>query len=70
MIIGTENGVDQLPELQPGYIHANYEDHYVRQWNPDGTTDFSKPITELRRFYPFSSVGLNLGIQYKLVKRK
>ncbi len=68
VVIGTENGVDQLPELEPGYIHANYVDDYVRQWNPDGSTDFSKPITELRRFYPFSSVGLNLGIQYKLVK--
>ncbi len=70
VIIGTENGVDQLPELEPGRIHANYVDNYIHQWNPNGSTDFSKPITELRRFYPFSSVGLNLGIQYKLVKNK
>jgi len=70
VVIGTENGVDQLPELEPGYIHANYKDNYVRQWNPDGSTDFSKPITELRRYSPFSSVGLNLGIQYKLIKSR
>lgn len=65
-----KNGENILNEQPPGYIQSNYVDHYVRHWDPSGSTDYSKPLTELRRFYPFSSVGLNLGIQYKLMMKK
>lgn len=66
----TQNGESTLDELKPGEIQTNYVDNYIQQWNPDGTTDFSEPLTVLRRFHPFSSVGINLGIQYKLIKEK
>ncbi len=66
----TSDGVNTLNELQPGEIQTNFVDNDIREWNPDGTTDFSKPLTALRIFYPFSSVGINLGVQYKLIKEK
>jgi len=69
LVVSTRNGEDRLPELELGYIHSNYVDNYIHEWNPSGGTDFSEPLIDLRRFHPFSSIGLNLGFQYKLVKK-
>jgi len=68
LVVSTRNGEDRLPELELGYIHSNYVDNFVHKWNPNGGTDFSEPLTDLRRFHPFSSIGLNVGIKYKLIK--
>ena len=66
LVASESNGKDSLHEFLPGQIHTNYVDRYVHEWNPNGSTDYAEPTTELRRFYPFSSLGLNLGVQYKL----
>ena len=69
LVKSERNGEDRLPELQPGMIHTNYVDNYIKDWSSGGT-DFSEPLTELRWFYPFSSIGLNIGIHYKFISKK
>lgn len=61
------NGEDRLSDLQPGEIHVNYVNSYIRQ-NTSGGIDLSEPLTSLKRMYPFSSAGINFGLSYKLRK--
>lgn len=58
-----ENGENILPSLTVNATTVIYKSEYVR--NPNDPVDLSKPTIANRRYYPFSSLGLNLGIAYK-----
>lgn len=57
-----KNGVNLLDELSTNSRQAIYKRNYV--YDPNAPVDQSKPYTGLRNPFPFSSIGINIGILY------
>ena len=66
LFVSTTNGENRLDEIEPRRIHTNY----VTSYKSDALAfnDPLKPEVQLIQFYPFSSIGLNLGLSYKIIK--
>ncbi len=60
------NGVDMLSNLTPSQNQTNYIDSYTTTNNSSSAT--WSPRQQLRQYYPFSSIGLNIGLHLKFGK--
>jgi hypothetical protein len=58
------NGKDMVSALSVSEKSTVFKDSYVL--DPSVKQDPSKPYTDSRVPFPFSSIGLNLGIKYKI----
>jgi len=56
----TINGVDQLPGMTTKATETKFVDHYSHQ-SPAPNTD-DQPYETTKDYFPFSSIGLNIGI--------
>jgi hypothetical protein len=54
------DGVDELPTMDVNEKEWTFSDKVESSDNSDS----SKPATELKNYFPFSSIGLNIGIHY------
>jgi hypothetical protein len=64
-IVGLENNND-VPNLIYGQVHTDFLDEYTEPYPFESREWLDQPAKQLRQFYPFSSIGLNLGLQYQL----
>lgn len=60
------DGKNTLEETDIWLNETNYVKNYIEGVGPNREIDYSKPRTQLRKQYPFSSVGINIGVQYRL----
>ncbi|WP_394760169.1 outer membrane beta-barrel protein [Flavobacterium sp.] len=60
----TENGIDKLPTIPVRGKEYVYVD--TTSYTSGGPIDDSKPRETMSTKYPFSSIGINIGIRYKL----
>lgn len=65
--LGSEDH-DNLSTVIYGQIHTDFLDEYTEAYPFKSEAWLDQPAKERRRFYPFSSIGLNLGVQYQLNK--
>lgn len=56
----TVNGMDMLPDLSTSEKETEYVDKYTE------SDDNDSPSKELKYFMPFSSIGLQIGLVFKL----
>ena len=68
VVASIQANEDNLEELNPWERYTHYRDNYVKEYAATGGVDLTKPQTDLRRFHPFNSLGLNIGIEYRLGK--
>jgi len=59
----TENGVDILPSLNTNEKETVYQDSYSYT---DPNPDPNSPNIQLKEYYPFGSVGINIGLRLSL----
>lgn len=57
------NGVDQYESLKSSQKHI----HYLKKTNNSNYSAY-KPMEQLRHYHPFSSIGINIGINYTFGK--
>lgn len=60
----NENGENQLTSLTVSEKEVEFVDSYTRNYNNDEID--SEPSKELKQKFPFSSIGLNIGLRIKL----
>jgi hypothetical protein len=59
----TVDGVDQLPGMTTSDIETVFVDHYSHQ-SPSSPDADNQPYETTKDYYPFSSIGLNIGITW------
>jgi outer membrane protein W len=59
----TVDGVDQLPGMSTSDIETVYVDHYSHNY-PASADAENNPYETTKDYYPFSSIGLNIGISW------
>ena len=59
------NGVDELPSLTISQKEVEYVDPYVQ-----GISNPNEPSKSLKTYMPFSSIGINVGLQIAIGKQK
>jgi hypothetical protein len=64
----TIDGVDQLPGMSTRDIETEYVDHYSHSYptTPDAE---NQPYETTKDYYPFSSIGLNVGISWSFGRK-
>lgn len=55
----TKSGTDQLPTMTTSEIEAEYIDSYTSSM----TTDENAPAQKVKKYFPMSSFGINIGIR-------
>jgi hypothetical protein len=63
----TINGNNMLETLQAGQKHTTYKDHY--EASGSGSSVWTS-TQQMKQYFPFSSIGINFGIQYQLKSSK
>lgn len=58
--IATRDGVDQLP----GKDTNQKEIDFLKSYTLSGTPDVSEPAKQIKNYSSFSSIGINIGINY------
>lgn len=61
------NGVDQMDVLFPRQKHIHFKDNYVA---PNTALSNYKPNEQLKQYHNFSSIGLSIGMQFTIGKKK
>lgn len=56
------NGVEQISTFSINQKTVEYKDNYLK--NENQPIDDTKPTIALKRYYPFSSLGVNIGIVF------
>ncbi|MEI6852178.1 MAG: outer membrane beta-barrel protein, partial [Bacteroidota bacterium] len=59
----TIDGVDQIPTMNTVDIETVYVDHYAHQ-SPASPDAVNQPYETDKDYYPFNSIGLNVGISW------
>jgi|GEM_PF-1619523 len=68
LVASTRNEEDRLPELETINIYTEFVDEHVTNWDPNNTENNDVPSKSPKIYYPFSSVGVNVGIVYTFGK--
>ena len=59
----TKNGVDQLPTTPLYFTQTNYSNDY------DDSQTVNEPRKDVKNYFPFGSLSINIGIRYNLNKK-
>ncbi|MEO8146143.1 MAG: outer membrane beta-barrel protein [Bacteroidia bacterium] len=65
----TEDGVDQLPDMDTNEKEVEFVDSYTESSSTNNTYNAQSPSKELKVFLPFSSAGAKVGLQFALGKQ-